>query len=332
MMEANELILSLLEENDTSLSVDPADKNVGTEILDATCAPSNIRFPQDTLLLNEVRLKLEAMIDWFHKEYPVGKKPRTYRKIAHKEYLEFAKAKRNSAKKIRATVRKQLGYVRRDLGYLEDYFRAGYAPKNRFVNQYLVIIQLFDQQLYMFENRTHTMDHRIISLSQPFLRPIVRGKAKAKTEFGTKFDVSIDTHGFARLEKLSFEAYNESTVLIDAVENYKNRTGFYPERILVDQIYRTKKNRAYCKERGIRLSGPKLGRPSKTSEDKATAKKDNVDRIEVERFFSLAKRCNGMGLIMTKLPETVMTSISLSMLVTNLFAVSTGYFFVLYFV
>ncbi|NRR75704.1 transposase [Tetragenococcus halophilus] len=89
------------------------------------------------------------------------------------------------------------------------------------------------------------------------------GRVKAKTEFGTKFDVSLDTNGFARIEKLSFDAYNESTVLEEAVENYKERTGFYPERILVDQIYRTKKNRAYCKEHGIRMSGPKLGRPVK---------------------------------------------------------------------
>ncbi len=205
----------------------------------------------------------------------------------------------------------------------------GYALSSRLIDQYLVIKELYTQQKYLFDHKTHTIDNRIISLSQPFLRPIVRGKAKA--EFGTKFDVSLDTQGFARIEKLSFDAYNESTVLKKAIENYKQRTGFYPERILVNQIYRTRENRAYCKKQGIRMSDPKLGRPSEEPGDKKIAKQDNVDRMEVERFFSLGKRCNGMGLIMTKLPETMRTSIALSVVVTNRFAIPTCTFF-LYFV
>ena len=67
--------------------------NLGTAILDATCAPSYIRYPQDFSLLNEAREKLERMIDWFCKKYGFKVKPRTYRQIAHKDYLELAKSK-----------------------------------------------------------------------------------------------------------------------------------------------------------------------------------------------------------------------------------------------
>ena len=74
---------------------------------------------------------------------------------------------------------------------------------------------------------------------------------------------------------------------------------------LTDQIYRTRENRSYCKEHGIRLSGPKLGRPSATAKvDKKQEYQDNTDRIEVERTFSLSKRCYGMSCITTKLEET----------------------------
>ena len=66
---------------------------------------------------------------------------------------------------------------------------------------------------------------------------------------------------YGRIEKISFEAYNESTCLTEAVERFKERTGYYPNRVLADQIYRTRANRSYCKEHGIRLSGAKLGRP-----------------------------------------------------------------------
>ena len=76
----------------------------------------------------------------------------------------------------------------------------------------------------------------------------------------------------------------------------------------------------YCKEHGIRLSGPKLGRPGvNVKEDKKQEYQDNTDRIEVERTFSLSKRCYGMSCITTKLETTQLTSIALSVFVTNLF-------------
>ena len=84
------------------------------------------------------------------------------------------------------------------------------------------------------------MEHRIVSISQPWLRPIVRGKVKAPVEFGAKFDLSPNNEGYGRIEKISFAAYNESGCLIEAIERFKVRTGYYPERVLADQIYRTR--------------------------------------------------------------------------------------------
>lgn len=306
--------------------------NLGTLIIDATCSPANIRFPMDYSLLNEAREKLEEMIDYFHKKYRPWKKPRTYREVARKEYLELAKTKKPTAKKIRATIRKQLGYVKRDLGFIEKYLEEGYALAPRFINNYLVILELYRQQKYMFDNKTNRIENRIVSIHQPYVRPMVRGKARAHTEFGAKYDVSIDEKGHARLEKISFNPYNESGVFQDAIERYRERTGHYPKRALVDQIYRTQKNRAYCKEHGIEMSGPKLGRPPKGGR-KTTKEEyqDNTDRIEVERFFSRDKHSFGAGLIMSKLEETSLTSIALSVLAANMFKADTGSFFVLYF-
>lgn len=143
----------------------------------------------------------------------------------------------------------------------------------------------------------------------------MRGKVKAPVEFGAKLYVSIDKEGYERLEKVSFDAYNESGCLIEALERYRSRIGHYPERVLADQIYRTRDNRAYCKKHGIRLSGPKLGRTSQdTKMDKKQEYQDNTDRIEVERFFSRNKRCYGLGCIATKLEETQLTSIALSII------------------
>ena len=297
------------------------DTNKGTLTLDATCAPANIRYPQDVSLLNEAREKLETIIYRFCKSYGLPL-PRRYKRRARKDYLAFAKSKKHSAKKIRKALRKQLGYVARDIGYLEKFMSDGYAMTDKEISLYLTIITLYEQQKYMYDNKVHSVGRRIVSISQPWLRPIVRGKVKTPVEFGAKFDLSLDSEGYGRIEKISFEAYNENTCLIEAVERFKDRTGYYPERVLADQIYRTRENRSYCKEHGIRLSGPKLGRPSATAKvDKKQEYQDNADRIEVERSFSLSKRCYGMGCITTKLEETQLTSIALSVFVTNLFRI-----------
>lgn len=330
LMEANEYLLAHKDDDknpptppSAGGSGDDASKeeNKGTLTLDASCAPANIRYPQDISLLNEAREKLESIIYRFCKSYGLAL-PRRYSKRARKDYLAFAKSKKHSAKQIRKALRKQLGYVARDIRYLDDFMSDGYAMNSKEIKQYLTIIKLYEQQQYMYDNKVHSVEHRIVSISQPWLRPIVRGKVKAPVEFGAKFDLSLDNEGYGRIEKISFEAYNESTSLIDAVERFRERTGYYPERVLADQIYRTRENRNFCKEHGIRLSGPKLGRPSiNTKVDKKQEYQDNTDRIEVERTFSLSKRCYGMDCITTKLEETQLTSIALSVFVTNLFKI-----------
>ena len=352
IMEANEYMLEAFKEKDASAKkdddhTDPPSgggcneqkakpeqqepENKGTLMLDATCAPSNIRYPQDFSLLNEAREKLETIIIRFCKSYGFSR-PRMYRKQARKNYLALAKAKKRSTKKIRATIRKQLAYIKRDIKYLESYMENGYAPTSKEISLLMTIYKLYEQQQYMYQNKVHSVENRIVSIAQPWIRPIVRGKTKAPVEFGAKFDLSVDDNGLGRIEKISYDAYNESTVLVEALERFKERTGHYPERLLADQIYRTRDNRNFCKTHGIRLSGPKLGRPSlakQSAKEKKQEYQDNTDRIEVERSFSLSKRCYGMDLIRTKLYDTTLTSIALSVFVTNLFKIQSQILFIL---
>lgn len=290
--------------------------NSGTLILDATCAPQNIEYPQDINLLNQSRENLEQMIDEICFSYNLSK-PRMYREVARGDYPDLAKCKKRTGKKIRKAIRKQLQYVRRDLRYVEEFLSQGIEIKPKQLERLTVIRKVYEQQDHMYYNNTHKVPDRIVSISQPYIRPIVRGKAKEPTEFGAKLDLSID-NGFARVEKLSFDPYNESEILISAIEQYYKRNGHYPERVLVDKIYRNRKNLNYCKLRGIRLSGPALGRPKKEpSADKKIEYIDAVDRIEVERAFSLAKRSFGLGLITTKLESTTKSSIVLSVIAMN---------------
>ncbi len=253
-------------------------ENEGTLILDATCAPQNIKYPQDIELLNETREKIEEMLCKLSDEYGFYR-PRMYCKNARRDYLALLKCRKRGSKKIRKAIKKQLQYVRRDLGYIENLIENSGVELCKSDAELLdILTTVYEQQQYMFENNTHSVENRIVSISQPYIHPFVRGKAKSPVEFGAKLDLSVDENGMC----LSFNAYNESAVLKTAIENYKQRKGHYPERVLVDQIYRNCENITFCSSLGIRLSGKRLGRPKKVvdnKEDKKTAYQDNTDRF-----------------------------------------------------
>ncbi|MFH1614064.1 MAG: IS5 family transposase [Planctomycetota bacterium] len=298
--------------------------NKGKMIVDATCTPADIAYPTDVSLLNEAREKSEEIIDAMHEPFVgVRKKPRTYRNKARKAYLAVAKQKKPGYKKIRKAIGQQLRYLKRNLGHIESMAEEGllkYLSK-RLYRLLLVIKELYRQQLWMYENRTHSISDRIVSLYQPHVRPIVRGKAKSPVEFGAKVSISL-VDGFSFVEKIGWDAYNESCDLIEQIEAYHDRFGFYPESVHVDKIYRTQDNRRFCKKHDIRLSGPPLGRPPEQAdvlkEQKKLQHQDELDRIAVEGKFGQGKRRFSLARIMTKLAQTSEVSIMIAFILMNL--------------
>ncbi len=232
--------------------------------MDATVAPQNITFPTDLKLLNAARKKSEELIDLLHNPLLHGnKKVRTYRQVARKCFLNSAKKKRKTAKEIYKANGQQLRFLKRNLAHI-DVLLAAYQtfPLEHKNQKYLMVLHtVYDQQEEMHRTNTHRIDYRIVNIHQPHVRPIVRGKENAKTEFGSKIQMSL-VRGFAFLDHLSWEAFNEGGYLIDSVEKYKFRFGFYPAEVLADQIYCTRDNRKQLKLLDIKLIAKPLGRPS----------------------------------------------------------------------
>ena len=321
--------------------------NKGKLIVDATCTPSDVAYPTDLNLLNKAREKTEGMIDAMH-AHQVGKskKPRTYRWKARKDYLVVAKQKKSSYKKIRKAIGKQLNYLRRNLGHIETMSQdtsvvsdglLTHLTKRQYRNL-LVIQELIRQQQSMYDSGSHKVEDRIVSISQPHIRPIVRGKAKSNVEFGAKISVSL-VDGFSFVDRISWDNYNESGDLIDQIESYRKRFGFYPESVHADKIYRTQDNRHFCKARGIRLSGPPLGRPKKVTEanaeelkqEKRQHRQDEIDRNAIEGKFGQGKRRFSLSRVMAKLAKTSEVAIMVSFMVMNLEKIlSSCLYFLLY--
>lgn len=317
LAEINEMVIQKQNQSQKDENDNEPPQNKGTLILDATCTPADITFPQDVNLLNDAREKTEKIIDELHKQSE-GKKPRTYRNRARKEFLAFSKSKRRTRKTTRKAIRKQLQYIRRNLGHIAKFISEG-SPITKKQSEQLAIIELlYKQQQEMYDEKKHSVTNRIVSIAQPFVRPIVRGKAKAKTEFGAKLHISV-TNGFTRVERISFEAFNEGEDLIEAVERHKEREGAYPERLLADRLYRNRKNLQFCKEKRIKLTGPALGRPKKDL--KADRKQEYIDICErnaVEGKFGEGKKKYGLDRIAARLEQTSIIVIGLAVLVMNL--------------
>ncbi len=328
MSEINELVIKVTKSNETKEeeNTDKPEqeekstekpKNEGVLMFDATCAPADIRYPTDVSLLNEAREKLEAMIDKVYKHSnQMTKKPRTYREIARKKFLAFIGQKKPSKKVIRKALKNQLEFVSRDIKHLtkltEDNPNILHCLKKKEYKDLLVINELYRQQREMFDKKTNRIDFRIVSISQPHIRPIVRGKASASVEFGAKLTVSLKD-GFSRLEKHSWENFNESTLLKDHVIHYFNTHGVYPKVVAADKIYHNERNKKFCEKHGIKMT---LGMmPTELIDNEHPSKSI---RNAIEGKFGEAKRRYSLARIMAKLDITAKSVVGVIILIMNL--------------
>ena len=288
--------------------------NKGRLLMDATACPQDIAFPTDLTLLSDAREKSEYLIDLlydpdFHKQ-----KPRTYRRLARKKYLNTAQKKSKSRKTIRTAIGGQLRYLARNIqsinNLLDTYDQIPF--ENGDYKYFLIINTVFQQQKEMYDNQTHRVDHRIVSIHQPHVRPIVRGKSQAKVEFGAKIHVSL-IDGISFLDEISWDAFNEGSHMMDYIEKYKIRFGYYPKEVLADQIYCTRANRNALKLLGIKLLAKPLGRPAAVSNHVRPG-----ERNPIEGKFGQAKTAYGLDRIRARLIGTSESMIASIILVLNL--------------
>lgn len=288
--------------------------NKGRVIFDATACPQDIAYPTDLDLLSTARKKSEKLIDDLYNPKLHEKKPRTYRRVARKRYLKTAKKKNKRRQETRKAIGSQLRFLKRNLNsihrLLDSYSGIPLNPKD--YKYLLVITMLYQQQKKMYDTKTHSIDDRIVSIHQPHVRPIVRGKTQAKVEFGSKIHVSV-IDGISFLDQLSWDAFNEGSQMMEYVEKYKQRFGFYPCELLADQIYCTRANRAALKEKGIRLIAKPLGRPSAVQIHVRPG-----ERNPIEGKFGQAKTAYGLNRIKARLMNTSESWIASIILVLNL--------------
>ncbi len=247
-------------------------------------------------------------------------KPRTYRQIARKEFLNTARKKAKSYKEIYKANGSQLRYLRRNLASIAKLLlhyetqNIAHTLKQRELEYIEVMELIYEQQNTMHTQKIHSIENRIVNLHQRYVRPIVRGKEGKKVEFGSKLQVSL-VNGFAFLDKLSWDNFNEGKWLMDSVGKYKQRFGYYPEEVLADQIYCNRENRQKLKALNIKLLAKPLGRPGKEAQSNLVSP---GERNPIEGKFGQAKVGYGLANISAKLKNTSESWIASIILVLNL--------------
>lgn len=202
--------------------------------------------------------------------------------------------------------------------YINEFIDLGSTLPEKQAIRLGVIRILFDQQWYMYTHKTHRVENRIISLQQPYIRPIQRGKANAKVEFGAKVDCSL-SEGVIDIERFDFNAFSEGKDFKATLDHYYDLHGHYPDEVLADTLYRNRENLKLCKDLGIRICGPKMGRhPKHVDADQRRKDTDAENRRgAIERRFAFMKGSLGLDLVNTRTAESLAVKIDEAIVLSN---------------
>ena len=294
----------------SSSSSDADASHKGVLKIDATCSDAEVRYPTDLDLLHDGCEVLERVIDRISKNASV-ERPGTNFKTTHAVYAKTIKKKNKPGKELKRCTEYLLGALSKSIRTVFDLVARSTTDcfmglKRRDKKLFFTILDMWRQQKSMFDAGTHRCENRIISIFQPHVRPIVRGKARSKVEFGSKIGISV-VGGYAFIDHFSWDAYNECDDLMVHLRAYKKRFGCLPKLVEADKIYLNRKNRRIMKLLHIEVGGRPLGRPPKDVDEEAyEAKmaKYSGERNEAEATFGTGKRVYRANNIRAKLDDT----------------------------
>lgn len=282
----------------------------GTLKIDATCCDAEVRFPTDLDLIYDGVLIVDRVIQrlCIKNKLPL---PDTHMKDIRSRYLNVIKLRNKSKKKVQSCKEYLLTMLYRNIvAFLKFFENEDYTLfntlKSHDQNLFITVLKMYRQQKMMLVENMHKCEKRIVSIFQPHIRPIVRGKAKCKVEFGGKIGASI-FKGYTFIDHHSWEAYNECEDLMIHLRLFKKRFGCLPKKLEADKIYMNRRNRRILKFLKIEIAGKPLGRPSKeqqTEEYQKQMAKNIGERNEIEATFGTTKRVYKANDIRAKLPDT----------------------------
>lgn len=215
---------------------------------DATCYESRIGFPTDVKLIWSCCHEVYLLIQKHRKLLKLRKSRMNYKrqKQFFQSFQKTKKKSRRSEKKLRKKLLKFLLKLLEHLHALQPAYQN--LPKSGEAKM-RYIIKVYEQQHAKLYGQVKEIKDRIVSLSKPYIRPIVRGKETKSVEFGAKVNI-LQIDGINFIEHLSYDAFNEGTRLQSGIGLQRKLFGKCTH-LSADQIYATNANRKYCRKNNI---------------------------------------------------------------------------------
>ena len=287
----------------------PYMKDLDTMYTDATCYESEMRYPTDQKLLWECNEKAYTVMCKASGRLGIHR-PRTKYLDVARANMGYTKQRKHSRSQTRSIVRRLLqllGKILKEIRKMEREHAGAEVLTDKERKTIGIVTKVYRQQSNHFEsgNPRESIPDRIVSVSKPYVRPIVRGKEVKSVEFGAKCN-NIQVDGISFIEKLSFNAFNEGRRLQHCVKMHKRLFGVEVKKIGGDTSYAGKENRDFCKEKDIRTSFVKRGRPSKTAKEKDFVRQElaRVRATTMEGSFGTQKEHYSMRRIKARKKET----------------------------
>jgi hypothetical protein len=224
-------------------------QQTGVGMQDATCYESRIGFPTDVKLIWNSCHEVYVLIQQQRKSLKLRRSRMNYQrqKQSFQSYQKTRKKTRRAEKKLRKKLIKFLLKLLQHLNALQEKYRLTLPGKQQ--TKLRTIIKVYEQQHGKLYGEIKEIRNRIVSLSKPYIRPIVRGKETKTVEFGAKVNI-LQIDGINFIEHLSYDAFNEGTRLQNGIHLQRKLFGKCTHQS-ADQIYATNANRKYCRKNNI---------------------------------------------------------------------------------
>jgi hypothetical protein len=216
---------------------------------DATCYESRISYPTPVKLVWDCCNKTWLSYNKIRKQLKLRNTRCNY-DDRKKEFLSYQKSKKKTKRGEKKLLKKLLKFLLRLLNLHKEL--AETKPVKISIKQALelrLIIKVYEQQHSKVYGRVEQIKDRIVSLSKPYIRPIVRGKETKAVEFGAKVN-KLQIDGISFIEHFSYDAFNEGTRLPKAIALHEELFGKCTHHS-ADKIYATNANRKYTTRRKI---------------------------------------------------------------------------------
>ncbi len=287
----------------------PYMKDLGTFYTDATCYESEMRYPTDQKLLWECIERSYSIM--CHMSRCLGiRRPRTKYLDVEKANMGYVKRRRHSKSQQRRLTRRLIRLLAKILEEIRKMIRGHDGEEVLTVREKSamdIITKVYRQQKNHFNSNDprESIPDRIVSMSKPYVRPIVRGKEVKNVEFGAKCN-NILVDGISFIEKLSFNAFNEGTRLAHCIKMHRRLFKVDAKKIGGDTGYAGTFNRELCKEKGIQTSFVKRGRPSAEKKEKDFVRQElaRVRATAMEGSFGTQKEHYAMRRIKARKKKT----------------------------